>query len=63
MNERRKRITRIISLNEYLHRRYAHDLPKAQAQALKIATRDVGSKYAEIDQMIEQMGQYIDEKR
>ncbi len=61
MNERQKRITRIVSLQEYRHRRYAHDLPKAQA--LKIATRDVGSKYAEIDQMIEQMGQYIDEKR
>ena len=32
MNERQKRITRIISLQEYKNRRYAHDLPKAHAQ-------------------------------
>lgn len=60
MNDRQKRITRIISPQEYRTRRYAHDLPKPQA--LKIATRDVIKAY-DIDSVLDKLGQYVDEKR
>lgn len=61
MNERQKRIKRITDINDYRYRRVVHDL--SPHQALQIASYDVRQAYADIDKVIEQIGQYVDEKR
>lgn len=61
MNERQKRIKRITDLTEYKNRRFRHDLPPGQA--IKIASYDVRQAYADIDDVLAKIGQYVDEKR
>lgn len=61
MNDRQKRIKRITDLTEYKNRRIVHDLPRHQA--IKIASYDVRQAYADIDDVLAKIGQYVDEKR
>lgn len=61
MTDRQKRIKRITDINEYRTRRIVHDLPRHQA--IKIASYDARQAYADIDDVLAKIGQYVDEKR
>lgn len=59
MNARQKRIKRVTDLNLYRERRVVYDMPPQRALVL---SSDVRRAY-DVDQMIEQIGTMIDEKR